>query len=146
MKVAIAADHAGYALKECVKRWLTGHGHEVADFGTSSTESVDYPDYAFAASDAVAKGEAEAAVLCCTTGIGMCIAANKVAGIRAALVFDAELADRSRTHNDANILCLASMRTAEADAGPILEAWFSAEFLGGRHTRRVDKITQRERG
>ena len=145
MKVAVAADHGGYKLKEHVKRWLAKHGHEVADFGTGGTEPVDYPDYGFAASEAVAAGKADAGVLCCTTGIGMSITANKVPGIRAALVADPELAAASRTDNDANVLCLAGKRTREEEADAILDVWFSTEFEGGRHARRIRKIMDKER-
>jgi ribose 5-phosphate isomerase B len=145
MRVAIAADHGGYELKQHVKRWLAEHGHVVADFGTDSTQSVDYPDYGFAAAEAVAHGEADAGVLCCTTGIGMSITANKVPGIRAALVADADLARNSRTHNDANVLCLAGKRTDPQTADAILETWFSTAFEGGRHARRVEKIAAKER-
>jgi ribose 5-phosphate isomerase B len=145
MKVAVAADHRGYELKEHVKRWLAEHGHDVTDFGTDSTESVDYPDYGFAASEAVAGGKADAAVLCCDTGIGMCITANKVPGIRAALVADPEFAAASRSHNNANVLCLAGERTAGAQADAILEAWFSTGFDGGRHARRIQKIMDKEK-
>lgn len=145
MKVAVAADHRGYELKEHVKRWLAEHGHDVTDFGTDSTESVDYPDYGFAASEAVAGGNADAAILCCDTGIGMSIAANKVPGIRAALVADPEFAATSRSHNNANVLCLAGERTRGPDADAILEAWFSTKFDGGRHARRLAKIADKER-
>jgi len=144
MKVALGADHAGFELKEHVKRWLTEHGHEVIDFGTDSTDSVDYPDYAFAASEAVSKGQADVGVLSCGTGIGVSIAANKVRGIRAAVVDDAESAALSRAHNNANVLCLGGRRTTPEQADAILEAWFSTEFAGGRHARRVDKIMKKD--
>ena len=144
MNVAVAADHGGYELKQHVKRWLTEHGHQVTDFGTDGTDSVDYPDYGFPAGEAVARGEADAAVLCCTTGIGMSIAANKVPGVRAALVFDPEFARTSRTHNDANALCLAGKRTDPTQADAILDVWFATGFEGGRHARRLGKIAQRE--
>jgi ribose 5-phosphate isomerase B len=144
MKVALGADHAGYELKEHVKRWLAGHGHEVIDFGTTGAASVDYPDYAFAASEAVAHGEADAGVLMCATGVGMSIAANKVPGIRAALICEPRIAALSRAHNNANVLCLAGKFTTPAQADAILDAWFSTGFDGGRHARRVDKITKRE--
>jgi ribose 5-phosphate isomerase B len=144
MKVAVAADHAGFELKEHVRRWLAEHGHDVADFGTTGTESVDYPDYAFAASDAVARGEADAGVLMCGTGVGMSIAANKVPGIRAAVVCDPRVAALSRAHNNANVLCLAGRFTAPAEADAILQVWFSTGFDGGRHARRIGKIAQRE--
>lgn len=144
MKVAIAADHAGFELKEHAKRWLAEHGHDVTDFGTDSTKSVDYPDYAFAASDAVAKGEADAGVLMCATGVGMSMAANKVPGVRAALVCDPRVGALSRAHNNANVLCMGGRFTTPAQADAILEAWFSTGFDGGRHARRVGKIAQRE--
>ncbi|MBN1918466.1 MAG: ribose 5-phosphate isomerase B [Verrucomicrobia bacterium] len=144
MKVALGADHAGYELKEHVKRWLVEHGHEVVDFGTDSTDSVDYPDYAFAASEAVSTGKADVGVLSCGTGIGVSIAANKVPGIRAALVNDPEAAVLSREHNSANVLCMGGRRTTPAQANAILEAWFATAFAGGRHARRVDKIMKRD--
>jgi len=140
MNVAVAADHGGYELKQHVKRWLTEHGHQVTDFGTDSTDSVDYPDYAFAASEAVAGGEADAGVLCCTTGIGMSITANKVPGIRAALVFDAEFARTSRTHNDANVLCLGARTLSPQELLGLARYWLAVEFEGGRHVPRLDKI------
>jgi ribose 5-phosphate isomerase B len=146
MRVAVAADHRGFELKEHVKRWLTAHGHEVTDFGTDSAESVDYPDYGFAASEAVTDGKADAAVLACDTGIGMCITANKVPGIRAALVDDPKHAATSRSHNNANVLCLAGDRIRETELNPILQAWFSTGFEGGRHARRLGKIADKERG
>jgi len=145
MKIAIAADHGGYELKTHVAPWLVEHGHTVTDFGPDAPGSADYPDYAFAVSDAVAKGEADVGVLCCTTGIGMSIAANKVCGVRAALVADAEAAAMSRAHNDANVLCLAGKRMSLEGAKEVLDVWLSTKFEGGRHARRVGKITARER-
>ena len=145
MRVAIAADHGGYELKEHVKRWLVERGHVVTDFGANGTESVDYPDYGFAAAEAVAAGQADAGILCCTTGIGMSITANKVPGIRAALVFDPEFAGTSRTHNNANVLCLAGKRVNGQTADAILDVWFSTAFEGGRHARRIEKIAAKER-
>jgi len=145
MNVAIAADHGGHELKQHVAQWLTEHGHTPADFGPDNPGAVDYPDYAFAVSEAVAKGEADVGVLCCTTGIGMSIAANKVPGIRAALVFDAEFAAMSRAHNNANVLCLPGQRMGLEEVEKALEIWLSTEFEGGRHARRVAKITAKER-
>jgi ribose 5-phosphate isomerase B len=144
MKVALGADHAGYELKEHVKRWLIQHGHEVIDFGTDSTDSVDYPDYAFAASEAVATGKADVGVLSCGTGIGMSITANKVRGIRAAVVTDPESAVLSRAHNNANVLCMGGRRTTPGQADAILDSWFTTGFDGGRHARRVDKIMKKD--
>src|SRR6266404_3225462 len=124
--VALGADHAGFPLKEDLKTWLIAHGNDVVDLGTHSAESEDYPDFAVGVGSAVTAGKAERGVLVCGTGIGMAMAANKVPGIRAAACTDAFGARMSREHNDANI--------------EILEIWLAAEFAGGRHARRVEKI------
>jgi ribose 5-phosphate isomerase B len=138
--VALGADHAGFLLKEALKVWLAGRGHAVLDFGTCSGESVDYPDYAAAVAGAVAGGRAERGVLVCGTGIGMAIAANKVAGVRAAQCGDVESARLSREHNDANVLALGARITSEEAATAIVEIWLTTEFQGGRHARRVEKL------
>jgi ribose 5-phosphate isomerase B len=144
--VALGADHAGVHLKDKMKTWLVGHGHQVIDVGTHGTESVDYPDFAAAVGWAVAQGSATRGVLVCGTGIGMAIAANKVAGIRAVQCNDVESARISRAHNDSNVLALGARTTAEDVAVTIVEAWLAAAFEGGRHSRRVDKVAALERG
>ncbi|TMQ63835.1 MAG: ribose 5-phosphate isomerase B [Candidatus Eisenbacteria bacterium] len=145
MKVAVGADHAGYLLKERVKHYLESHGHTVLDMGTSSTESTDYPQYAFKVAEAVRDGVADRGVLVCDTGNGIAIAANKVEGIRAALVIDPKHAEMSRRHNDANVLVLGSAILPEALEVPTLDTWFSARFDGGRHARRIAQILAYER-
>ena len=145
MKVAIGADHAGFELKERVKRHLESTGHSVLDMGTSSKESTDYPQYAFRVAEAVRDGVADRGVLVCDSGNGIAIAANKVEGVRAALVVNPEHAVLSRRHNDANILVLGSLLTPPAEENAILDAWFATPFDGGRHARRVDQIRDYER-
>jgi ribose 5-phosphate isomerase B len=146
MRIAIAADHAGFPLKQSLAGWLCEHGHEVADLGTYSAESTDYPDYAAAVAQKVASGSADRGVLICYTGIGMSIAANKVAGIRAAVGMSHEAVRLTRSHNDANILALGARFTDVADAQQLLEIFLSTEFDGGtRHARRIAKITNIER-
>src|SRR5438128_2694543 len=143
--VALGADHAGFPLKEDLKAWLTSRGHDVVDLGTHSTESVDYPDFAVGVGGAVTAGKADCGVLVCGTGIGMAMAANKVSGVRAAACSDAYTARMSREHNDANILALGARITGRDAAIEILETWLEAEFAGGRHARRVDKIVELDR-
>ena len=143
--VAVGADHAGVHLKDKVKMWLVDRGHRVIDVGTHGLDSVDYPDFAAAVGSAVAAGHAMRGVLVCGTGIGMAIAANKVAGVRAAQCNDVESARISRAHNDSNVLALGARTTAEDLAFTIVETWLAAEFEGGRHIRRVDKVAALER-
>ena len=138
--IALGADHAGFPLKEDIKSWLISRGYEVVDCGTQSSASVDYPDYAAAVAGAVTSGKAGRGVLMCGTGIGMAIAANKVAGVRAAACTDAYTARLSREHNDTNVLALGARITARESAIEILDAWLGAAFAGGRHSRRVDKL------
>jgi ribose 5-phosphate isomerase B len=138
--VALGADHAGFPLKEDLKTWLISRGYDVVDLGTQSAESVDYPDFAVEVGNAVTAGKADRGVLVCGTGIGMAMAANKVPGVRAAACSDAYTARMSREHNDANILALGARITSREAAIEILELWLGAEFAGGRHARRVDKI------
>jgi ribose 5-phosphate isomerase B len=144
MKIALASDHAGFELKEAIKEYLTEH--ELIDVGTNSTESMDYPDTGFKAAEAVAKGECERGILICGSGLGMSIVANKVKGIRAVLCNSVELARLSRQHNDANILVLQGRFISKKQAGDIIKTWFSTEFDGGRHQRRIDKISRYEKG
>jgi ribose 5-phosphate isomerase B len=142
-KFALGADHGGFALKEALKQHLQQRGLTVKDFGTHSTESVDYPDFAQTVSQAVAVGQAEFGLLICTTGIGMSMAANKYPGIRAALVGSEDLAAISRRHNNANILCLGGRLTTPELGGKILDAFLAAAFEGGRHERRTEKMDTR---
>lgn len=138
--IAIGSDHGGVNLKETVKKFLGQKGLEYKDFGTNSTDSCDYPDYAKAVCDAVVSGECDKGILICGTGIGMSIAANKVKGIRAAHVTDTYSAAKTREHNNANVICLGERITGCDLALEIVKAYLDAEFLGGRHQTRVDKI------
>lgn len=144
MKLAVGADHRGYRLKEHLKRALKAGDIVLTDFGTESEESCDYPDSALAVARSVAKGEHDRGVLICASGIGHSITANKVRGIRAALCLDREMARLSRRHNDANILVLAADFTDDDEATKMVEEWLATPFDGGRHQRRIDKITQFE--
>lgn len=141
MKIAAGADHAGFAVKQAVVRRLRAQGHEVVDVGTFDGEtSVDYPDYAHVVAAAVAAGEAERGVLVCGTGMGMCMAANRHRGIRAADCTTPHMAEMSRRHNDANVLCLGGRLLSEDEAWAITEVWMATPFDGGRHARRVAAI------
>jgi len=140
VRVALGADHRGFALKEELKRWLAARGHEIVDFGPASADRVDYPDYAFKVADAVVRHQADRGILICSTGIGMSIAANKVRGVRAVLADSVRLARLSREHNDANVLCLGADFVSAAEARRIVSVWLKTEFAGGRHARRVRKL------
>ena len=140
MRVSLGADHKGFELKDKIKKYLVELGHEVTDFGTNSSDSVDYPDFGFKVAESVTKGEADFGVTVCWTGNGMNIAANKVKGIRSALCLNEEMAMLARAHNNANVLALAAKFVPEELARKILGAWLSTEFEGGRHSRRLDKI------
>ena len=140
MKLAIGSDHGGYDLKEEVKSLLEERGIEYKDFGTDSTESVDYPDYATPVAKAVANEEYDKGILICGTGIGMSIAANKVSGIRAALCHDVFSARATRNHNNSNVLTMGSRIIGSELAKAIVDAWLDSDFDGGRHQRRIDKI------
>ena len=144
MKIVIASDHAGLQLKEKVVKVVREMGEIEEDLGTFSCESVDYPDYAFKVAEAVSEGRAERGVLICGTGIGMCIAANKFPGIRAALCHDLFTARMSRLHNDANILVLAGRLLEPNLATEMVREWLKTPFEGGRHQKRLDKITEIE--
>jgi ribose 5-phosphate isomerase B len=146
MKVAVGSDHAGFALKEQVRPILEQAGHEVVDVGTDSEESADYPRYASEAARMVADGEVDRAVVCCGSGVGVSIVANKVDGVRAVNAHDPDEAEMSRRHNDANVLALAGRRLEEGDAAQIVERFLDTEFEGGRHERRVSQIAAVERG
>lgn len=140
MKIAIASDHAGFALKARVQELLEAAGHEVQDFGTESEDSVDYPDFAEPAARAVGAGEAERGVLVCGSGVGVAIVANKVDGVRAVHAHDAEEAAMSRRHNNTNVLTLGERTTSNDDAVAIVDSFLGTDFEGGRHERRVEKI------
>jgi len=142
VRIALGADHRGFRLKEALKAWLAAHGHQVVDCGPDNEDRVDYPDYAFKVAAAVACRRAERGVLVCSTGVGMSIAANKVRGVRAALVDSVRLARMSREHNDANVLCLGADVTGPAAAKRILATWLRADFTGGRHARRLAKVAR----
>ncbi len=138
--VAIGADHGGFELKQQLKGHLRDWGYQVLDLGTDSAEAVDYPDFAEAVGNAVARGEAWLGIVLDSAGIGSSIAANKVPGVRAALCYDRATARNSREHNDANVLTLGAKLTAPEAAREIVALWLSTPFAGGRHQRRVDKI------
>ena len=140
LRVALAGDHGGVEMKAALKDWLAAHGYPFTDFGTDSAEPVDYPDYAFAVAKEIAAGNFDRGVLICKSGIGMSIAANRVLGIRAAMVVNEEWARVSRSHNDANILVLSGLETDNEKAKSILSVWLTTEFEGGRHERRVKKM------
>ncbi len=138
--MAVACDHGGFDLKATVMAVLQALGHEVADLGTYDRSSCDYPDYAQKVAEGVASGTYDRGVLICGTGIGMSIAANKVAGVRAALCNEVYSARMARAHNDANVLCLGARVVGPGVAEEIVRAFFTTEHEGGRHARRVDKI------
>lgn len=144
MKIAIGADHAGFQQKERLKALLAARGHAVLDLGTTSAESTDYPLYAFKVAEAVRDGAADRGILLCDSGNGIAIAANKVEGIRAAIVVNEWQAEMSRRHNDANVMVLGSAMTKENEEAKILDAWLKAPFDGGRHARRVGQISEYE--
>lgn len=140
MKIALGSDHAGFELKETVKHLLAAQGIQVEDQGTHSAESVDYPDFARAVGEEVARRQVDFGILVCGTGIGMSMSANKVPGIRAAKADTEYEAEMARAHNDANVLCLGARVTDAATAGKLVRKFLETRFEGGRHQRRVDKI------
>ncbi len=142
MKIAVASDHGGYRLKEYLKKYLKEKGEEVIDLGTDSEGSVDYPVYGKACGEAVVSGKADRGIVCCGTGIGISIAANKVNGVRCALCTDVHMAEMSRKHNNANVLALGGRTTSDEEAEKITEAWLSTGFEGGRHQRRVNMLDE----
>ncbi len=144
MRIAVGADHAGWPLKEPLANFLIDQGWDVEDFGTFGPESVDYPDYAEKVAQAVAQGQVERGLLVCGTGLGMCIAANKVPGVRAAVAHDVVSARLARQHNDANILTMGGRLIALPLAQEILQVFLHTDFEGGRHARRIEKIQQIE--
>ncbi len=145
-RIALGSDHAGFTAKEEIKKFLADEGIEFEDLGTHSTDSCDYPEYAHKVAVSVAEGRFPRGILCCGSGIGVSIAANKVKGIRAALCRDPESAKLSRQHNDANVLCIAARMTSVDELKEILTQWLGTEFEGGRHQTRVDKIEEPQVG
>jgi ribose 5-phosphate isomerase B len=141
MKLAIGADHAGFEYKEILKKWLIKNGHDIKDFGTHSAESSDYPDFAHPVAYAVENKEFELGVLVCGSANGVAITANKHAGIRAAICWLEELASLARQHNNANIVCIPARYVSYELAEKITDVFLKTEFEGGRHERRVNKIT-----
>ena len=146
MKIAIGNDHTSVAMKKHIIDYLTAKGYELVNFGTDSEERVDYPIYGKKVADAVASGECELGILICGTGIGISLAANKVKGIRAAVCSDAYSASMTRRHNNSNILAFGSRVVGQGTAENIVDAFFGAEYEGGRHQTRVDMISDIEEG
>ena len=145
MKIAIAADHAGFSLKERLRDRLLAEGHEVVDLGTRNEDSTDYPDYAAGVARRVMAGDSERGILVCSSGVGMAIAANKINGIRAALAANPDEVRLTRAHNDANILTIGAKFTPENDAAEMIDIFLDTAFDGGRHSRRIAKIAELER-
>ena len=143
--IALGGDHGGFQLKESLKAYVRELGHEVIDCGTTSSEAVDYPDFALAVGELVGQGRAARGILVDGAGIGSCMTANKVPGVRAALCYDQSTAVNSREHNDANVLTLGAGLIGEALARQIVKTFLETPFAGGRHARRVDKIMETER-
>jgi RpiB/LacA/LacB family sugar-phosphate isomerase len=145
MRIAIGADHGGYELKKDIKKFLKAENHIVKDFGTNSPKRCDYVPIGYKVARAVAKGESKRGILICKTGLGMCMVANKIPGIRAALLRDVKSARTSRQHNDANIAVFSGNSIDRNKAKKIIKVWLSAEFIGGRHARRVGQIREIEK-
>src|SRR5580765_8961980 len=145
MKIAIGADHAGFSLKEQLRRKLSDEGYEVVDFGTGTSDSCDYPDFAQSVGRDVAQGHSDRGILVCSTGIGMAMAANKVDGVRAAPAQNDDEVKFTREHNDANVLTLGAKYLDEDRALDLIHIFLDTEFAGGRHARRVAKIAQLEK-
>ena len=144
-RIVLGADHAGFHLKETVKKLLRDSGYDCDDVGTYSEESVDYPDFARGVAERVASGQCDLGILACGTGIGMAIAANKVPGVRAATAHDPMTARLAREHNDANVLALGGRILDDAGATEVVREFLAAQFAGGRHQRRIDKILELDR-
>ena len=145
MKIAIGCDHGGIVLKDAVTSTLEALGAEVVDLGTNSTDSVDYPTYGLKVAETVASGQCDAGVIMCGTGIGISISANKVPGIRCAVVTNTYMAKLTKNHNNANIISLGGRVITPDEAKDIVTAWYTAEYEGGRHQRRLDMITDIEK-
>ncbi|MBR1387521.1 MAG: ribose 5-phosphate isomerase B [Alloprevotella sp.] len=142
--IGVASDHAGFETKEHVKEWLTQQGYAIKDYGTNSAESCDYPDYAHALAYGLEKGEATIGIAVCGSGEGICITLNKHQSVRAALAWRPEIAKLSRQHNNANVLCMPGRFVSLLEAEQIVATFLSTEFEGGRHQRRIDKISIRK--
>ncbi len=145
MRIAVGSDHRGTSIRHKILEFVAQLGHEVVDFGSNAEGPVDYPDIAQLVAREVGNGNADRGILVCGTGIGMCIAANKVCGVRAAPCHDDLTAEMSRRHNDLNVLCLSADLLGEAIIHRMIEIWLTTPFEGGRHARRVDKITAIEK-
>ncbi len=144
MKIAIASDHRGTNTKQQIADHLAALGLETLDLGPNDDSVVDYPDYALRVGEAVVSGQADRGILICGTGLGMCIAANKIHGVRAVTCHDDVTAEMSRRHNDANVMCISADLLGDKLLGRIVEIWINTQFEGGRHTRRLEKITKIE--
>ncbi|MEE4312783.1 MAG: ribose 5-phosphate isomerase B [candidate division KSB1 bacterium] len=145
MRIAIACDHAGYCLKNNLIKHLKKSGHNVQDFGCSSSDSCDYPDYAYPAAQSVADGDNDRGILICSNGIGMCMVANRVPGITGALVYSLETAETTRKHHNSNVLCLGAKEFSENELVKMVDIWLETAFDGGRHERRMEKVTAPDR-
>ncbi len=139
--IALGADHAGYAYKDALGQYLQEKGYTIKDFGTHGPDSVDYPDFGHAVANAVQKGEVACGILFCGSGVGVCMAANRHEGVRAAICWENEIARLSRQHNNANVICMPARFIALEYAKQLTDTFLSTEFEGGRHQRRVDKIS-----
>lgn len=146
MKIALGSDHRGVEAIRAIVNHLTAEGHQVSLVGECKTQSSDYPDSAYQVGKAVSSGRADVGILACSNGVGMSIAANKVQGVRAALIYDVINAERSRAHNNSNVLCLGGDTNAADELIKIVDTWLGASFEGGRHGRRVEKIMAIEAG
>ena len=145
MKIALACDHGGLNLKNAVIEYLNENGYDFVDYGTNSTDSCDYPDFALPAAEAVAEKKCDRGIIICSTGIGVSIVANKVPGVRCAHCHDSYCAEFTRRHNDANVLAMGEKVVGTGYALKIVETFLNTQFEGGRHQRRVDKITEIEK-
>ncbi len=140
MRIAVAADHAGFEFKTRLIEELRSLGHEVADEGTDSPQSCDYPDYAIPAARSVSEGKSDRAILVCSNGIGMGMVANRIPGVRAAVVYSERTAEMTRGHHDSNVLCLGAQQFPEEDLLKFVRVWLDTDFEGGRHARRMKKV------
>ncbi len=144
MRIAVAADHAGFEFKTRLIEELRTLGHEVADEGTNSPESCDYPDYAIPAARRVSEGKSDRAILVCSNGIGIGMVANRILGVRAAVVYSERTAEMTRGHHDSNVLCLGAQQFPEDDLLKFVRVWLDTDFEGGRHARRMKKVRSLE--
>ena len=144
MKIALGNDHRGFAAKQRLAAMLAGLGHQIEDFGAQTSQSVDYPDYAIPVAEAVGHHTADRGILICATGHGMCIAANKIHGVRAVNIRDIVDAEMSRQHNDANVMCMSADLLGEEAMEHMVRTWLDTQFDGGRHARRLEKIAKYE--